>query len=178
LLPIEKTYILGIMIKVNNSNNQVLQPQAVFVYNNQQIYLPMRYLYYNGKIMDFKEGLNFTARVVPSLSSSADGASVNPFGAVIFLSQKTTNSLIGQLYILNDAFGNYREFSVAHSEDDSVVNFLKVQGAINEDFVYYGGIRGPIKIWEYNDSENIIAYSQFTEPDGEYAGLDNLKFKK
>jgi hypothetical protein len=42
--------------------------------------------------------------------------------------------------------------------------------------MYYGGFRGPIKIWEVTYPENIIAKEEFLRLSGEFGEFDTLSF--
>jgi len=54
------------------------------------------------------------------------------------------------------------------------VKSIRSQGANFGDFVYFNGFRGPIRIWEVDYPENIVAREEFTRLSGEYAVFDNL----
>ena len=53
----------------------------------------------------------------------------------------------------------------------------ETKGKVKLQF-YYGGVQGPIKIWEINHQDNIIARQEFLNTSGEYAEYDNLDFIK
>lgn len=171
-LPAEKAAVIGIVM--NFEGNGLKQPEAVYYYNGVQTRLPIRYVYMNGELVDFKSGLEVVIDIIPGIS----GQRVNRMGAAIYLSQKVSKSLFAQLYLLDDAFGNYESVKVVHIEDDQVVASLKAQGASNSDFVYYNGFRGPIKIWDVSEIPNEInVVPEFKEgPVGEYGTLDDLQF--
>ena len=88
-------------------------------------------------------------------------------------------SLVSQLYLLDNSFKRYNGVNLVHSEDSPVVDSLNKQGLNINSFVYYSGsLQGPIKIWEVNIPDNIIARDEFLRPSGEYAEFDNLTFIK
>ena len=154
------------------------QPQGVFIYNEQQINIPIKYLYHNENLIDFGGGLDAVVRVIPGITQSDQQIQIDNFGSVIYLSPKVSKSLFAQLYFLNDAFENYKTITLEHSENDPFVTNLNSQGANIKDFVYFQGFRGPIKIWKVDYPSNIIEKEEFLRTSGKYAELDDLKFTK
>lgn len=166
-------------VGVDLSNASVLEDAfGIFIYNNQQITIPLRYAYMNGRLYDFGGGLNATAEVIPAISANSGQVGIDRTGAVIYLSPKVSQSLFAQLYLMNDPFHKYPTVTLAHSEPDSLVASLNQQGANLGDFVYYGGFRGPIKIWSVSYPSNIISHEEFTRKEGSYAEFDNLTFSR
>lgn len=181
-LPKEKTYVVFIISEIIKKNDSGImeQPKAVFIYNNQQIQIPIRYLSYRGKTMDYKTGINATILIVPKVTF-VDNIQVqsDESGAIIYISPKVTKSLFGQLYLLDSKEGRYSEFELVHSEPDQYIDYLNSMGLNLKDFAYIGGdIRGPIKIWEVHPDENILMNNEFLRTSGEYAEFDNLTFVK
>ncbi len=176
LLTKYKAGIAGIILEyVGDSINQ---PEGVFIQNNEQIRLPLRYAYYNNKLYDFESGIEATAMIIPSLTNDPTyGAAIDYTGAIVYLSNKTQNSLFAQLYLLDDPLNKYPTIKISHLEQDPIIDYLNSQGA-NLDFVYYGGFRGPIKIWEVAYPENILVKEEFLKMSGEYGELDNHSFTK
>ncbi len=172
-IPVENSGIGGvIMIKENNSFQQ---PVAVYIYNGNQVRLPMRYLYYNNEFYDFKNGTESGVYIMNRVTESGQ---LDKEGALMYLSQKSMSSLVTQLYIMNDPNKLYEGVKLVHSEPDPVKTYLEMYGVRVGDFFYLGGIRGPLKIWKYDAPENILSLEEFYAVSGEYAGLDNLKFVK
>lgn len=168
-LPGERAGILGIFLTTSKrmEGNDTLisfeQPIGVFVYNNQRKELPIRYLYYNGQIIDYGTGINSTIVLLDKLEQTGQGVLIDNYGALIYLSEKTMNSLFAQLYLMNDPFNRYPTINLVHSEDDSVVNFAKMAGLSKQDMLYYHGFRGPIKIWEIEYGENVKVHPELLE---------------
>ena len=176
-IPVQNAGIGGIILQ--KENNQFKQPIAAYVYNGNQINLPIRYLYYNGTLYDFKNGTNSGVYIMPQIVQSETGIQLDEEGALIYLSSKVVDSLIAQLYLMNDPLDKYKGVELAHSEPDPLETYLEMYSGINlNEFFYFNGIRGPLKIWEVNPPENIIAREEFTMTSGEFAGLDNLTFVK
>lgn len=82
---------------------------------------------------------------MPSLSTDAQGgALIRKDGALLYLSPTTVHSFVARYYLAGQQSNS---FALAHTEDDSIVASLKSQGYNESDFVYFQGVRGPIKIW-------------------------------
>lgn len=180
-LPANKAAIVATMINFSkNSQGQVNfnRVYGIFIYNNQQINIPLRYLYFNGQLIDFGEGLDAVVRIVPYIATTGGNVQIDNLGMVIYLSPKVSKSLFAQLYLMNDAFHNYPTIQLAHSEPDSFVNGLNAQGAGIKDFIYFQGFRGPIKIWKVDYPSNIVEKEEFLRTEGTYAEFDNLTFVK
>ena len=175
-LPANKAAIGGVILKSVNGNGSTgfEQPIGVYFYNNQRYDIPMRYVQTAEGLMDFREGLDAVVKVIPSF----DGKSINMFGAAIYLSPKVSKGLFAQLYLMDDAFGNYEYISVAHVEKDALIRNIEGQGGFVGDFIYYGGFRGPIKIWEVGYPENTLERVEFFNHTGEWAEFDDLEFVK
>jgi asparagine N-glycosylation enzyme membrane subunit Stt3 len=176
-LPVQSAYLGGIIVQ--EENNKFEQPIAAYMYNGNQINIPMRYLYYNGTLYDFKNGTNSGIYIIPQITQTNDGLQMNEKGALMYFSSKIVDSLFVQLYLMNDPLNKYEGINLAHSEPDPLETSIEMYSGkkINE-FFYFGGIIGPLKIWEINPSENILVREEFAMTSGEYAGLDNLTFVK
>jgi len=179
-LPYGKAAIAAIVLETKNLNGTIgfNQPQGVFIYNNQQIYIPLRYAYYQNKLVDFNGGLESVAYVIPQVTSTGSNVNINNFGVTIYLSPKVTRSLFAQLYLMDDPFENYPTIKTAYTEQDPIIKSLNSQGANIGEIVYLNGVRGPIKIWKVNYPSDIISREEFLRTSGEYAEFDNLKFIK
>jgi dolichyl-diphosphooligosaccharide--protein glycosyltransferase len=176
LLAQSKSGLAGVILEY--VGDLINQPEGVFVQNNEQIRLPIRYAYYNNNLYDFEKGIDATVMVIPSLTNDAtSGATIDYTGAMIYLSNKTRNGLFAQLYLMNDPLNQYPTVNISHIEQDPIIDYLNSQGA-NLEFIYYGGFRGPIKIWEVTYPENIIAKEEFLRLSGEYGEFDTLSFTK
>ena len=176
-LPANKAGFGGIIWNTRTTDQggvEFAKPVGIYFYNNKQYRIPIRYAYINGELLDYGEGYEALIRTVPTF----DGQNINPSGAIIYLSPKVAFGLFAQLYLLDDAFGNYDKITLAHSEDDALVLAMKEQGVNVGDIVYFGGLRGPLKIFEVNYPDNIIEREEFLRLDGKYAEFDNLTFTK
>lgn len=177
-LPSNKAAIIGITLETSKKEDSISfkQPEGVFVYNNQQIRIPLRYVYYNNRLIDFENGLNVVMRIIPKISQEGGGIQIDNLGTAIYLSPKVSAGLFAQLYLLNDAFKNYPTVTLAHAETDPTVKSLNNQGANLNEFVFFNGFRGPIKIWKVDYPSNILVKEEFLRISGDYAEFDNLKF--
>jgi asparagine N-glycosylation enzyme membrane subunit Stt3 len=170
-----KAYLVGLILR--NEGEKFYQPAAVFYSNNKQINLPVRYIYYDGELIDFGTGIESIIKIIPSLNTVSGGLSLDEKGATIYLSPKVSKSLFAQLYLLEDSMNKYPTVELAHSEQSSLVKQMLSNGYYGGEFIYYGGsLYGPIKIWKVKYPENIVAHDEFLEKSGEYASLDNLTF--
>jgi asparagine N-glycosylation enzyme membrane subunit Stt3 len=177
-LPQGQAYVIGVILQSNQTNStsavSFSQPHEVVYYNNQQIQIPLRYLYLNNRLVDFGGGFPGGVEVLPSLGQNSAGTTqVDSFGALIYMSPKVFNSLFAQLYLMNDPLNEYPTIHLALTQDDPVIQMLKAQG-FTGDFLYYNGFDGPIKIWKTDYPSNILSKQEFTQTSGVYGAFDNL----
>ena len=180
-LPSGRAFVLGMIIEIakNNDSLSFKQPIAVFVYNNQQTRIPVRYIYHKGQIIDFKTGIESVARVTQGVVPTSDqGVNIDNLNAVIYLSPKVSKGLFAQLYLMGDPLKKYGTITSAYSEPDPFVSQLRAQGANLDEIVYFQGLRGPIKIWKVEYPENIAEIEGFLNTSGDYAVFDNLTFTR
>jgi len=174
--PSYKSYLLGVIF--NRTLESLNQPYGVYYYNGNQIMLPLRYIYIENELFDFKIGVDSVVQIIPSLNAEEMGYSIDPMGALIYLSPKVKDGLFAQLYLLDDAFENYPSIKLVHEEYDSVVKSLKIQDAsIVDEFIYFNGFRGPIKIWDVSDiPSDILEFEGFYSGEfvDKYAQFDYL----
>ena len=154
------------------------QPKGVFVYNGNQIELPIRYAYLNDQFVDFEQGLDAIISIIPHVYDSPQGTQIDALGGLIYLSPRVSKSLFAQLFLLNDPQNKYETLELVYSEPDPIIKSMKQQGVPINDFVIYQGFRGPIKIWKVDYPENTLEREEFLRRSGEYAEFDNLQFTK
>jgi len=147
----EKTSLGGIIIERDDNGDISKNPYAVFISQNQQNRIPLRYAYDKGELIDFESGLNAGVYIFPRLIQSDAGTQINIDGALLYLSERTSQSQLARLYL----YGEEEYFELAHSEDDYLVKQLKNQYPDIGDTVYFGQFRGPLKIWEINYPDDI-----------------------
>lgn len=154
------TGVIGIIVEKDKSGEINKNPTAVFVYQGKQVRIPLRYAYEN-KLIDFGFGLKAGIFIMPYVvQSQQGGVSIDPDGALIYLSDKTVQSQLARLYLYNE---KDPYFKLVHSEDDFIVEQLKQSNATKSDIIYYQGPRGPIRIWEINYPKDIKVNSSYLE---------------
>ncbi len=151
-LPGQSAAIIGIVVETKNANDSVTfkQPEGVFYFQGQQTRIPLRYLYFNGQLVDFESGINATAFVIQRLDQTGQQIRKDDLGAIIYISPRVMRGFLGQVYLLDDPLNNFPNFKLVHTEPNIIVESLNSQGMGLNDFVYFQGVQGPIKIWEIN----------------------------
>ena len=177
-LPSNNAVMGGVIIETSKNGSMASQPVGIFIYNQKQISIPIRYLYYEEKLIDFGGGLNAVIRLIPQVVQTAEGVNIDRTGAAIYLSPRVSKGLFAQLYLLDDPFEKYPTINLAYAEQELLIKNLNSQGANLGEFVYFNGFRGPIKIWKIDYPSNIIAREEFLRTDGGYGEFDNLTFVK
>ena len=179
-LPSGKAFVIGMIIETSRNNNSISfkQPIGVFIYNNQQIRIPLRYVYYKGQIIDFKSGVEATARIMQKGDISGQTVSLDELGAVIYLSPRVSKGLFAQLYLMDDPLNKYGTITLEYAQPDLFVSQLRAQGLAIENIVYFQGFRGPINIWKVDYPANTLEREEFLRTSGGYGELDNLTFTK
>ncbi len=170
LLPRKKAGVLGILVR-ETTDKQILQPEAIFAYNNLQYRIPLKYAYVNGKLYSFGSGVDAGVFVFPKLDSTSSGITSNPVGAMIYLSPRVINSYVARIYL----FGEEPDyFKLAHVESSAFVDDLQSQGFYAGEFVYFQGFQGPIKIWEIKYPSDIKLNTDYLKTDypPEIAGVN------
>jgi len=166
ILPSQKAGIGGVRLTISTNTSAIQQPVGIFVYNNKQIELPLRYLYLDGQIYDFNTGIPAIIRLVPSMTQdTAQGIKIDNFGAAIYISPRVSKTLFANIYLMNDPFKLYPTIQIAHTEEDYVVSALKAQGIQQkESFLYFQGLRAPLQIYKVNYPDNILIRPDYFIP--------------
>ena len=153
MLPKKNALIGAIMIR-ENQENQITQPKAIFVYNQKQYIIPLRFTYFNGELYDFESGLDAGVFIFPRLNTLQDGrTSIDDKGALFYLSGRTVHSQLANLYLYNQS-SDY--FKLVHTESSGIIENLRQQGVDKGEFLYYRGFHGPIKIWEISYPSDMV----------------------
>jgi len=172
LLPEGRAALGAIQLTINN-NGSAEALTGVYIYNNKRYEIPIRFLFFEGRLFDLGVGQNALITIIPSVSQNGPSVSINKVGAMMFFSEKTVNSLFVQKYILNNINADYEKLRLIYSGQDGLVASLNAQGANVGDFVFVGGgIRGPIKIWEVSYPEGTKIREEFLSVDGEFGEYD------
>ena len=170
-LPGKKAGIAGIILETIEKNNKTefKQPIAVFVYNNNQYRLPLRYLYVNNTFIDFEKGVEGCAMILQKIDQTRFGIRLDNLGALIYISPRVMRGMLAQKYLLNDCFNNFPNFKLVHSEPNLIIDSLRKQGLDLNEFIYFHGVQGPIKIWK-------IEYTGKEKERPEYLDTDASKY--
>jgi len=144
-LPGKKAGIGAIMIE--QENNSYKQPHGIYVYQNKQYDIPLRYAFANNTFVDYGSGIEAGVFLMPQLIQSGQGIAMDNDGVLLYLSNKTVKSQLARLYLYNE---DSPYFKLVHSEDDLIVKRLKQDNFSQNDIIFFGGIRGPLRIWEIN----------------------------
>jgi hypothetical protein len=177
LLPRKSAAVGAIILKKKTGQEMIEQPEAIFIYKGTQYKIPLRYMYFNGELKDFKTGLDAGIFLYPALSQNSNGGiSVNSIGVLLYLSKRTVHSGVARLYLFDEK-SDY--IKLVHSEDDLVINDLKNQGLNLGNFAEYSGFRGPIKIWKITYPKDIQfkqEYLNMTFPSVEYQSVNPAEY--
>lgn len=149
IFPAEKAGIAGFVMAVKE--NKIDSVKAIFVYKNNQVQIPIKYVYINERLIDVSKNetaINAILYIIPTFISTG----VNNIGAALYLSEKLMNSLMVKLYLLNQS----QYFELVHKEDAPIIEQLREYNINIGDFVYANGIHGPIKIWKVNYPDGFI----------------------
>lgn len=152
LFPANAAGVAGIFlpiknIEVNDGNQtktaqQIMQPEAVIVYNGQQIKVPLKCVYLNGQeyIFSGKDMLEGCLRIIPTIEANGQA---NPLGAALYLSPEVYRGLFAKLYLLNQGWPN---ITLAYSDENTGMPLA----------LYQGRLIGPMKIWKVTYPDNLI----------------------
>ena len=161
-LPGGKAGLAAVLVEQNSNGSIVNQPQGAYIYQNNLYQLPLRYLFVNNKFIDYKSGVEAGIFFMPKIDQSGQGFNVDRLGAVLYLSNRTVKSQLARLYLYkqNDTY-----FKLVHTEDDIVVKQLRSMDKNLEDIVFFGGVRGPIRIWEIKYPSNMTLNYSYLSTD-------------
>jgi len=152
---------VGAIVVTLNTNGTFNQPYSIVVYNNQQYNVNLRYLYFNGEIIDFGSGMEGMVYIFPRLINQGEKVGINEKGAAFYLSPRNLNALWVRLYLL----GEGKNFKLVHKEQSELIIQLSNQGLSIGDFVFYDTFYGPIKIWEVSYTGNETYIPEYVQRD-------------
>ena len=156
-LPGGRTLLAAVVIE-SELAFEVKNLYGIFIYQNKQYKIPIRY-YYTEKLIDTGQGIDAGVFIISRLTPTAQGGSIEPNGALLYLSPRVVHSQLAKLYLYGE---RSPYFKIVHNEDDYVIGILRAQG-IDEDFVEFQGFRGPIKIWEINYPKDIVLKEEYLQ---------------
>jgi dolichyl-diphosphooligosaccharide--protein glycosyltransferase len=173
------SYIIGVILDLEFKNRNISynQPIGIYYSNGKQYFIPLKNIFIDGKMNSYTEGINSVVYLIPRVNK--DTQKIELHHAIIYLSPRTFNSLVGKLYILNDYYNEYPTIKKANFENDPIVDLLKkVTGNELNEFIWYQGIRAPLKIWkvEYPEGtptyEELLGYEYFLK--NGFGGADKI----
>jgi len=151
-LPKGAAGIAAIIVEKDSQNELVSAPVGIFIYQGKQYRLPLRYAFDN-KLIDFGKGIESGIFLYPRAVSGSGGINIEEDGALLYLSKRTAKSQLARLYLYNE---DNPYFKLVHTEDDFIISQIKSQRPdFDSEFIYYQGLRGPIKIWEISYPKDI-----------------------
>ncbi len=159
-LPAGKAGLIAITVELDSSGKVLSAPHGIYVYQNKQYDIQLRYAY-DTELHDFGTGLEAGIFILPVF----DGQRIDNTASILYLSPRTVNSQLARLFLYKE---DNPYFKLVHTEDDFIVKDLKAQTDIRGDFVYannYGGLRGPIRIWEINYPTNMNVNQEYLRTD-------------
>lgn len=157
-LPAGKAGIAGILLELNSKGIPIRQPEAIIVYQNTQYTIPLRYAFIDDNLIDYDKGMDAGIFVFPRFDQTSEGNTFDRYGSLMYLGPRVVHSQLARLYLYGEQ-DSY--FTLAHSEDDLLVQQLKQNQVTNSSFVYYQGVRGPISIWKISYPSNIKLNQEF-----------------
>ncbi len=152
----------GVFIKVDKNSSLMNQPEVVLFdqFKNTQTRVPLRYLYYNQTLTEFPSGIDAGVMIVPRLIQQGNSVGVDPLGALLYFSKRTVHSRMVRLFLLEE---KNEGFELVHTEPNLLIENLRQQGLSIGDFVFFGDILGPIKIWKINYPESTQSNPEWLE---------------
>ncbi|MBS3076782.1 hypothetical protein J4233_00770 [Candidatus Pacearchaeota archaeon] len=144
--------LMAILIEKDQGSKIITNPRGVFVYEGRQYSLPFRYAF-DGEFKDFGFGVESGVFLMPKVEQQGNSLNIKQDGALLYLSSRVVKSQLARLYLYKQ---DSDAFKLVHNEDDYIVAAMKAQNAVIEnDLVYYNGVRGPIRIWEIHYPQDI-----------------------
>ncbi len=152
LLPKSNSLVAGVILAIRQTEDgqmEFKQPTAIMLYNNNRFDVPLNCIFFNEQefVFDKPEGYNGCLRIIPVINN--DGKA-NYFGAGLFLSPNTRNTLFTQIYLFDKDGKTHKEwegFEKIYDDSNSGASLLYHVGA--------NRLIGPIKIWKIYYGEDI-----------------------
>ena len=160
-LPANVAGIAGILLERSN-NGSVISLNGYFVNSGKNYILPLKYYYdFSSGLIDLNNGISAGVFVYPKVDILADGrANIDNKGALLYLSPRTVKTNLVNYYLFDKSNPN---FKIAHVESDIIINSFRDQNLDMGEFVYYEGLRGPIKIWDVTYPKDILLNQSYLE---------------
>lgn len=171
LLPAGSTGVGAIIVPIKKEGELGAygQPYVIMIYQGIQHKVELRYLHINGKLVDFKSGIESAAFIFSRLDQSGNGINKKEFGAAFFISPRLFRGMLSQTYIMDDPLNKFPNFKLVNTQASLIIEDLRAQGMQLPDFVFFQGVQGPIKIWE-------IKYTGKEKMKKEYIDIDHRPY--
>jgi len=152
--------IFGISVALDSDGKIVEQPEAIIIDGGNQITLPIRYAF-DSELRDFGSGIEVGIFIYPRIITSGGQQSIDLTGVALYLSGRTVKSQLARHYLYNEVDPT---FNLVHVEDSFIITEIKKQNpGFENEFIHFGGLQGPIKIWEINYPEDIKFKEEYLE---------------
>ncbi|MFH1593052.1 MAG: STT3 domain-containing protein [Candidatus Woesearchaeota archaeon] len=141
LYPAGGAGIAGFILPIQQSNDSisVKQPQAILVYQGQQVNVPLRCLYFLDNKQIFEgDSFDVCLKIIPTIQDNQ----MNQLGAAVYLSEKVKDSFFAKAYIGNEEI---QGFELVYDSEGQVPLAI-----------YNGRLFGPIRIWKINYPKDLI----------------------
>ncbi|MFA5887115.1 MAG: STT3 domain-containing protein [Candidatus Nanoarchaeia archaeon] len=171
LFPANAAGVAGVFLPIQNIEvkdangtkiaQKIMQPEAVIVYNAQQIKVPLKCVYLNGQeyIFPGKDMLEGCLRIIPTIESNGQA---NPLGAALYLSPEVYKGLFAKLYLLNQ---DWPYIKLAYSDENTGMPLA----------LYQGRLIGPTKIWKVDYPEGLKIPPEYYKDELPDPEIDKIK---
>ncbi|MEK6922239.1 MAG: glycosyltransferase family 39 protein [Nanoarchaeota archaeon] len=134
-------------VSIQNGTSAFLQPRALLVYQNRQIEVPIKCIYFQNQKFTFNaNGLNACLAIIPRIQ----GSQINPFGSSLYLSERVSKTFFARMYVGGEEIPGFK--LVYDNEGQIPLGSYDV------------GLFGPIKIWKVSYPEDLT----ITDEEREY----------
>ena len=131
---------------LGDDGGSIAQPSAVIVYGGQQVQVPVKCVFVEGREINFPgDGLGGCLKIIPRVN----GNQQEPLGALIYVSSKVKNTLFSDLFMFDKESDN---FKLAYTDELSSPMAL-----------YQGRLIGPLKIWEIHYPEGLLVKPEYIQ---------------
>lgn len=153
----------GFILPMESINGSVVgrlkQPRAVVINRGQQLQVPIKCVYLEGKIIFEEEGIDGCLYLVPRIDQNG----YKSIGGGLWLSPRLMRSLFTKLFLFDEG----ENFKLVHTEEHPAINELNNNYELNlpSFTIVNGALLGPIKIWEIEYPEDIEIKPEYLELD-------------
>ncbi len=150
-------FILPIERVEDTVTGKMNQPKAVVINKGQQIQVPVKCVYLDGKIEFKEEGIDGCIYLLPKV----DSGGVKRIGGALWLSPRLMRSLLVKMFLL----GEGENFELVLTQNHPAIDELNTNYNLNlpSFSIVQGQFLGPIKIWKANIPEDIEEKPEYLE---------------